>query len=149
QRGGRYLGPPDPNQGSLTPSPKSGQGASKPFWGVLTPFPPFPPPVLTGTVKSVSRGPPTEPGWAVLSVLSLPKAGALGVPDPPKGAALRLQLPCRLCPALKKGSTYVLMGKLGEDGGALLPPDAFVVPFRPQQQQLLANLSKRPCRGSR
>lgn len=105
--------------------------------------------VLTGTVKSVSRGPPQEPGWAVLSVLSAPKAGALEVPQPAKGSTLRLQLPCRLCPALKKGSSYVLMGRLGEDGAALLPPDAFVVPYRPQQQQLLGNLSKRPCRGSR
>ncbi|NXT97734.1 PCOC1 endopeptidase, partial [Buphagus erythrorhynchus] len=104
--------------------------------------------VLTGTVKSVSRGPPQELGWAVVSVLSLYKSGGLGVPQPAKGATLRLQLPCRLCPALKKGSSYVLMGQLGEDGGALLPPDAFVVPYRPQQQQVLGNLSKRPCRGT-
>ncbi|CAN8177227.1 unnamed protein product [Coccothraustes coccothraustes] len=104
--------------------------------------------VLTGTVKSVSRGPPQEPGWAVLSVLGVFKAGALGVPQPAKGSSLRLQLPCRLCPALKKGSSYVLMGRLGADGTALLPPDAFVVPYRPQQQQVLGNLSKRPCRGS-
>ncbi|NXM07602.1 PCOC1 endopeptidase, partial [Tyrannus savana] len=109
---------------------------------------PSPPSVLTGTVKSVSRGPPQEPGWAVVSVLSVPKAGGLGVPTPAKGATLRLQLPCRLCPALKKGSSYVLMGRLGGDGGAVLPPDAFVVPYRPQQQQVLGNLSKRPCRGS-
>ncbi|NXY53337.1 PCOC1 endopeptidase, partial [Callaeas wilsoni] len=128
--------------------------------------------VLTGTVKSVSRGPPQEPGWAVVSVLSLYKSGGLGVPQPAKGATLRLQLPCRLCPALKKGtvpwrclewplwppprsshlllkslpgSSYVLMGRLGGDGGALLPPEAFVVPYRPQQQQVLGNLSKRPC----
>ncbi|NXQ56433.1 PCOC1 endopeptidase, partial [Anthoscopus minutus] len=101
--------------------------------------------VLTGTVKSVSRGPPQEPGWAVVSILSLYKSGDLGVPQPAKGATLRLQLPCRLCPALKKGSSYVLMGRLGGDGGALLPPDAFVVPYRPQQQQVLGNLSKRPC----
>ncbi|XP_015471752.1 procollagen C-endopeptidase enhancer 1 isoform X1 [Parus major] len=104
--------------------------------------------VLTGTVKSVSRGPPQEPGWAVVSVLSLYKSGALEVPQPAKGATLRLQLPCRLCPALKKGSSYILMGRLGGDGGALLPPDAFVVPYRPQQQQILGNLSKRPCRGT-
>ncbi|NWT23985.1 PCOC1 endopeptidase, partial [Cardinalis cardinalis] len=105
--------------------------------------------VLTGTVKSVSRGPPQEPGWAVLSVLGVFKAqAALGLPQPAKGSSLRLQLPCRLCPSLKKGSSYVLMGRLGADGAALLPPDAFVVPYRPQQQQVLGNLSKRPCRGS-
>ncbi|NXJ26945.1 PCOC1 endopeptidase, partial [Dicrurus megarhynchus] len=105
--------------------------------------------VLTGTVKSVSRGPPQEPGWAVVSVLSLYKSEGLGVPQPTKGATLRLQLPCRLCPALKKGGCA-----RGEPGGvsvpppALRPPDAFVVPSRPQQQQVLGNLSKRPCRGA-
>ncbi|XP_058678965.1 procollagen C-endopeptidase enhancer 1 isoform X2 [Ammospiza nelsoni] len=105
--------------------------------------------VLTGTVKSVSRGPAQEPGWAVLSVLGVYKAAAaLGLPQPAKGSSLRVQMPCRLCPALKKGSSYVLMGRLGTDGAALLPPDAFVVPYRPQQQQVLGNLSKRPCRGS-
>lgn len=141
--------------------------------------------MLTGTVKSLSRGSPQEPGWAVLSVLALYKPGGLGEPPPSKGSPLRLRLPCRLCPAMKKGdsthgcpppeagwvfsgsslqvltpplpkffffcspgSSYVVMGKVGEDGGALLPPDAFVVPFRPQQQQVLGNLSKRPCRGT-
>ncbi|NXQ29909.1 PCOC1 endopeptidase, partial [Alaudala cheleensis] len=106
------------------------------------------PAVVTGTVKSLSRGSPQDPAWVVLSLLGAPKPGNLGVPQPPKGSSLRLQLPCRQCPALKKGSSYVLMGRLGEDGAALLPPDAFVIPFRPQQQQLLANLSKRPCRGT-
>uniref|UniRef100_A0A6G1RG69 Procollagen C-endopeptidase enhancer 2 n=1 Tax=Hypotaenidia okinawae TaxID=2861861 RepID=A0A6G1RG69_9GRUI len=105
--------------------------------------------VLTGTVKSVSRGPPQEQGWAVVSILNLYKSGGgLGIPSPAKGATLRLQLPCHLCPSLKKGSSYILMGKVGADGGAVLPPDAFVVPYRQQQQQVLGNLSKRPCRGS-
>lgn len=40
------------------------------------------------------------------------------------------------------------MGRMGEDGTALLPPDAFVVPYRPQQQQILENLSKKQCRGT-
>ncbi|NXR19982.1 PCOC1 endopeptidase, partial [Cinclus mexicanus] len=143
-------------KGKPPPSPKAGNPTASPALGAPCPqrcrragtlqsnfcssdF------VLTGTVKSVSRGPPQELGWAVVSVLSLYKSGSLGVPQPAKGATLRLQLPCRLCPALKKGSSYVLMGRLGGDGGALLPPDAFVVPYRPQQQQVLGNLSKRPC----
>lgn len=40
------------------------------------------------------------------------------------------------------------MGRLAGDGTALLPPDAFVVPYRPQQQQILENVSKKPCRGT-
>ncbi|XP_041342648.1 procollagen C-endopeptidase enhancer 1-like [Pyrgilauda ruficollis] len=105
--------------------------------------------VLSGAVKSLSRGPPHGPAWAALSVLGLYKWRPLGAPPPAAGSSLRLQLPCRLCPALKRGSSYVLMGRLAADGAALLPPDAFVVPYRPQQQQkVLENLSKRPCRGT-
>uniref|UniRef100_A0A8V5GWV5 Uncharacterized protein n=1 Tax=Melopsittacus undulatus TaxID=13146 RepID=A0A8V5GWV5_MELUD len=105
--------------------------------------------VLTGTVKSLTRGPPPDQGWVLISILGLYKGGgALGVPPPSKGTSMRMLLPCRLCPSLKKGSSYILMGRMGEGGGALLPPDAFVVPFRPQQQlQVLTNLSKRGCRG--
>lgn len=39
------------------------------------------------------------------------------------------------------------MGQVGADGGALLPPDAFAVPLRPQHPQLLATLRKRGCPG--
>ncbi|NXC92403.1 PCOC1 endopeptidase, partial [Cercotrichas coryphoeus] len=148
--GGKGKSPPSPKAGTPTAPPASGTPCPQRCRraGTLqsnfcsSDF------VLTGTVKSVSRGPPQEPGWAVVSVLGLHKSGGLGDPPPAKGATLRLQLPCRLCPALKKGSSYVLMGRLGGDGAALLPPDAFVVPYRPQQQQVLGNLSKRPCRGT-
>lgn len=103
--------------------------------------------VVTGTVKTVSRG-PEERGAAVVSVLGAYKAGGLALPQPAKGAALRLELPCRHCPGLKKGSSYILMGRAGADGAtAVVPPDAFVVPYRQQQHQILGNLSKRPCRG--
>lgn len=71
------------------------------------------PAVLTGTVKSVSRGPPQERGWAVVSILGLYKSGGLGVPQPAKGATLRLQLPCRLCPGLKKGGCRMEEGEGG------------------------------------
>ncbi|NXW83221.1 PCOC1 endopeptidase, partial [Alopecoenas beccarii] len=111
--------------------------------------------VVTGMIQSLSRGggaqdAPQRPGWAVVSILDLYKWGGDGTlggaPPPTVGSPLRLVLPCGLCPVLKKGSSYVLMGQIG-DGGPLLPPDAFVAPLRPQQQQLLGTLSKRPCRG--
>ncbi|XP_056359328.1 procollagen C-endopeptidase enhancer 1 isoform X2 [Oenanthe melanoleuca] len=148
--GGKGKPPPSPKAGTPTAPPASGTPCPQRCRRAGTLQSNFCSSdwVLAGTVKSLSRGPPQEPGWAVVSVLSLHKPGGLGVPPPAKGDALRLQLPCRLCPALKKGSSYVLMGRLGGDGAALLPPDAFVVPYRPQQQQVLGNLSKRPCRGT-
>lgn len=104
-RGRGGWAPQTPNQGGIR--------------GFEVPDPPLPvPPVLTGTVKSVSRSPPQEPGWAVVSVLSLYKSGGLGVPQPTKGATLRLQLPCRLCPALKKGGC----ARWGPGGFSVPPP---------------------------
>lgn len=56
--------------------------------------------------------------------------------------------PClRLTSPPSAGASYVLMGRAEADGTGQLPPTSFVVPFRPQQQQLLTNLSRRPCTG--
>ncbi|KYO20882.1 procollagen C-endopeptidase enhancer 1 isoform X2 [Alligator mississippiensis] len=99
--------------------------------------------VLTGTVKAVTRG-PGEGVTATVAVVTVYKAGALALPQPHKGASLRLAVPCRQCPQLKKGASYILMGQL-DTGGPWLPPESFVVQFRPPQHQVLTNLSKRSC----
>ena len=58
--------------------------------------------VLTGTVKTLSRD-PQGGGAAVVTVLSAYKMGGAVGPPPPKGTALRMELLCGQCPALKKG----------------------------------------------
>lgn len=37
------------------------------------------------------------------------------------------------------------MGQVEEHRGPTLPPESFVVPYRPNQDQILSNLSKRKC----
>lgn len=43
------------------------------------------------------------------------------------------------------GASYLLMGQVEADRGPVLPPDSFVVLYRPNQDQILTNLSKRKC----
>lgn len=43
------------------------------------------------------------------------------------------------------GASYLLMGQVEENKGPILPPESFVVLFRPTQDQILNNLSKRKC----
>ncbi|XP_033026445.1 procollagen C-endopeptidase enhancer 1 [Lacerta agilis] len=100
--------------------------------------------VISGTVKTAVRG----AGNKVTVTVALGntyKAGALSLPAEGSGATLRFEAPCRQCPILKKGATYVFMGKVGADGSGQLPPTSFVVPFRQPQHKILANLGKRPC----
>ncbi|XP_062813404.1 procollagen C-endopeptidase enhancer 1 [Anolis carolinensis] len=98
--------------------------------------------VITGTVKTAVRGPGNHVS-ATVTLMQTYKTGALALPAP--GATLRLEVPCRQCPILKKGSSYVFMGSVGADGVGRLPPNSFVVPFRPPQHQILTNFAKRPC----
>uniref|UniRef100_A0A8C0JD66 Procollagen C-endopeptidase enhancer n=1 Tax=Chelonoidis abingdonii TaxID=106734 RepID=A0A8C0JD66_CHEAB len=58
--------------------------------------------VITGTVKTAVRG-AGDRVTATVSLLNTYKAGALSLPQAKKGATLRLEVPCRQCPALKKG----------------------------------------------
>nr|XP_056719114.1 procollagen C-endopeptidase enhancer 1 [Euleptes europaea]XP_056722829.1 procollagen C-endopeptidase enhancer 1-like [Euleptes europaea] len=102
--------------------------------------------VLMGTVKTAVRGAGSRVTATVL-LMNTYKAGALSLPPAGSDASvlLRLEVPCRQCPILKKGASYVFMGKVGADGQGLLPPGSFVVPFRQQQHQILTNFSRRPC----
>ncbi|XP_063157837.1 procollagen C-endopeptidase enhancer 1 isoform X1 [Candoia aspera] len=102
--------------------------------------------VIIGTVKTVMRRTGNRVA-ATVTLLHTYKTGALSLPPEGDEATLRLDVPCRQCPILKKGASYVFMGRVEADGTGQLPPTSFVVPFRQQQQQILTNLSKRPCPG--
>nr|1UAP_A Chain A, Procollagen C-proteinase enhancer protein [Homo sapiens] len=100
--------------------------------------------VVTATVKSMVREP--GEGLAVtVSLIGAYKTGGLDLPSPPTGASLKFYVPCKQCPPMKKGVSYLLMGQVEENRGPVLPPESFVVLHRPNQDQILTNLSKRKC----
>ncbi|XP_042638906.1 procollagen C-endopeptidase enhancer 1 [Orycteropus afer afer] len=100
--------------------------------------------VVTATVKSMVRG-PGEGLTVTVSLIGAYKTGDLDLPSPPTDAPLKFYVPCKQCPPMKKGVSYLLMGQVEENRGPVLAPESFVVLYRPNQDQILTNLSKRRC----
>uniref|UniRef100_A0A8C2UJ22 Procollagen C-endopeptidase enhancer n=1 Tax=Chinchilla lanigera TaxID=34839 RepID=A0A8C2UJ22_CHILA len=100
--------------------------------------------VVTATVKSMVRG-PGEGLTVTVSLIGVYKNGRLDLPSPPTGTSLKFYVPCRQYPPMKKGINYLIMGQMDEKRGPILPPESFVVVYRPNQDQVLTNLSNRKC----
>lgn len=100
--------------------------------------------VVTATVKSMIRG-PGEGLTVTVSLIGVYKTGGLDLPSPPTGTSLKFYVPCRQYPPMKKGINYLMMGQMDENRGPILPPESFVVAYRPNQDQILTNLSNRKC----
>ncbi|XP_047635655.1 procollagen C-endopeptidase enhancer 1 isoform X1 [Phacochoerus africanus] len=100
--------------------------------------------VVTATVKSMVRG-PGEGLTVTVSLIGVYKTGGLDLPSPPTDTSLKFYAPCKQCPPMKKGTSYLMMGQVDENRGPILPPESFVVLYRPNQDQILTNLAKRRC----
>lgn len=100
--------------------------------------------VVTATVKSMVRG-PGEGLTVTVSLIGVYKNGGLDLPSPPTDTSLKFYVPCRQYPPMKKGLNYLIMGQMDEKRGPILPPESFVVVYRPNQDQVLTNLSSRKC----
>nr|KAF6441777.1 procollagen C-endopeptidase enhancer [Rousettus aegyptiacus] len=88
---------------------------------------------------------PGEGLTVTVSLIGAYKTGGLDLPSPPTDTSLKFYVPCKQCPPMKKGASYLLMGQVEENRGPILPPESFVVLYRPNQDQILTNLSKRRC----
>ncbi|CAK6444530.1 unnamed protein product [Pipistrellus nathusii] len=100
--------------------------------------------VVTATVKSMVRG-PGEGLTVTVSLIGVYKTGGLDLPSAPADTSLKFYVPCKQCPPMKKGASYLLMGQVDVNRGPILPPDSFVVLYRPTQDKILTNLSKKRC----
>ncbi|XP_063090296.1 procollagen C-endopeptidase enhancer 1 isoform X1 [Cavia porcellus] len=100
--------------------------------------------VVTATVKSMVRG-PGDALTVTVNLIGVYKNGGLDLPSPPTGTSLKFYVPCKQYPPMKKGISYLMMGQMDEKRGPTLPPDSFVVVYRPNQDQVLTNLSNRKC----
>ncbi|XP_008047146.1 procollagen C-endopeptidase enhancer 1 [Carlito syrichta] len=96
--------------------------------------------VVTATVKSIVKG-PGEGLTVTGSLISSYKTGGLDL----SSASLKFYVPCKQCHSMKKGASYLMMGQVDPNGSPILPPESFVVLYRPNQDQILTNLSKRRC----
>lgn len=73
------------------------------------------------------------------------RTGVMKVPDLVKKVSPALSNSISQSPLSCPGASYLLMGQLEESKGPILPPESFVVPYKPNQDQILNNLSKRKC----
>ncbi|CAL9685809.1 unnamed protein product [Knipowitschia caucasica] len=100
--------------------------------------------VITGKVNSLSPGPHGTVNVGV-SLIKAYKSGRLVFSQVGETMSVKLQSQCRKCPLLRRGSNYIIMGQVDEEGRATLAPGAFTAPYKPQHHNLLMNINNQPC----
>ncbi|XP_063786797.1 procollagen C-endopeptidase enhancer 1 [Pseudophryne corroboree] len=101
--------------------------------------------VVTGTVKSLVKGEVENTLLASVNIIETYKAGDLSIQEAGNTMSVQIVNECPRCPILKKGSSYLFMGKVNDDGRGRIVGDSFVIAYRAQQHQILNNIAKKPC----
>ncbi|XP_048883839.1 procollagen C-endopeptidase enhancer 2-like [Brienomyrus brachyistius] len=100
--------------------------------------------VITGKVAAVAAR--AEGGLSVtVSVIRAYKPGRLAIGQGVQTASVKVTSVCQKCPSLHKGSNYIMMGQVDEEGRGVLVPSSFVLPYKADHQKLLTNLVSRTC----
>ncbi|XP_050971192.1 LOW QUALITY PROTEIN: procollagen C-endopeptidase enhancer b [Labeo rohita] len=100
--------------------------------------------VLTGKVTSLT---PQSQGSAEVevSIIKVYKAGKLQFKKRGPTRSTTLRATCMKCPSLLKGSNYVLMGQVNDEGLGILNPSSFALQHKSVHDKALANLAKKTC----
>ncbi|XP_053574332.1 procollagen C-endopeptidase enhancer 1 [Bombina bombina] len=101
--------------------------------------------VVTGTVKSVVKGDIENTVLANINIINTYKVGDLTIQQAGKSMAIKIINECPKCPILKRGSSYLFMGAVDEEGRGRIIGDSFVVTYKAAQHQMLTSIGKRPC----
>ncbi|KAJ7996570.1 hypothetical protein DPEC_G00238440 [Dallia pectoralis] len=100
--------------------------------------------VITGKVTALTPGPRGSVHVSV-SLIKAYKAGRLAITQAGESMSVKLLSACRLCPVIRKGMPYILMGQVDDDGRGTMVPGAFTAPYKPQHHKMLANINNQPC----
>ncbi|XP_074466312.1 procollagen C-endopeptidase enhancer a [Sebastes fasciatus] len=100
--------------------------------------------VITGKVSSLAPG-PRGTLLVSVSVIKAYKAGRLIIAQAGEIMSVKLVSTCKKCPLLRRGSDYIIMGQVAEDGRGTLQPGAFTAPYKAPHHKLLMNISNQPC----
>ncbi|XP_073510663.1 procollagen C-endopeptidase enhancer 1 [Phyllobates terribilis] len=101
--------------------------------------------VLTGSVKTLVKGEEEGTLLASINIIQTYKEGELNVQEAGKIMSVQIINECPKCPILKKGASYLFMGKVDDFGRGRIVGDSFVIIYRAQQHQILTNIAKKPC----
>ncbi|XP_072515261.1 procollagen C-endopeptidase enhancer a [Salminus brasiliensis] len=100
--------------------------------------------VITGTVTALSPGPQGSL-HATVSIIKAYKAGSLTITQVGETMSVKLVLPCKTCPQLRRGQNFILMGRVDEDGRGTLAPGSFTALYKAPHHKILNNLNNQPC----
>ncbi|XP_041093375.1 procollagen C-endopeptidase enhancer a [Polyodon spathula] len=100
--------------------------------------------VITGKVTTAVSG-PGDTLFATVSLIKAYKAGSLRIQQAGQTMSVKLVSSCKLCPLIRRGSNYILMGQVDEEGRGTLSPSSFSLLYKTPLQKVLTNLTARPC----
>ncbi|XP_036380310.1 procollagen C-endopeptidase enhancer a [Megalops cyprinoides] len=100
--------------------------------------------VITGTVTMVTPGLRGSVNVNI-SLIKAYKAGRLTITQAGEAMSIKVVSTCKKCPLLRRGSNYILMGQVDDEGRGVLVPSSFTLLYKATQQKLLNNLTTRPC----
>ncbi|XP_036451498.1 procollagen C-endopeptidase enhancer a [Colossoma macropomum] len=100
--------------------------------------------VITGTVTALSAGPQGSL-YVTVSIIKTYKAGRLTITQVGETMSVKLVLPCKTCPLLRRGQNFILMGQVDEEGRGTVAPGTFIAPYKAPHHKILNNLNNQPC----
>ncbi|KAG8537948.1 hypothetical protein GDO81_023519 [Engystomops pustulosus] len=101
--------------------------------------------VLTGSVKTLVKGEEEGTLLASINIIQTYKTGDLSIQEAGQTMSVQVVNECPKCPILKKGGTYLFMGRVDDVGRGRIVGDSFVIVYRAQQHQILSSIAKKPC----
>ncbi|CAJ0926861.1 unnamed protein product, partial [Ranitomeya imitator] len=99
---------------------------------------------MTGSVKTLVKGEEEGTLLASINIIQTYKEGDLNIQEAGKIMSVQI-IECPKYPILKKGASYLFMGKVDDFGRGRIVGDSFVISYRAQQHQILTSIAKKPC----
>ncbi|XP_026114688.1 procollagen C-endopeptidase enhancer 2-like [Carassius auratus] len=100
--------------------------------------------VITGKLTALTSG-PSESMQATVSLIKAYKTGSLTITQAGETMSVKLVMPCKKCPLLRRGQNYILMGHVDEGGHGVLTPGSFTALYKTPHHKILNNINKQPC----
>uniref|UniRef100_A0A673KM48 Procollagen C-endopeptidase enhancer 2-like n=2 Tax=Sinocyclocheilus rhinocerous TaxID=307959 RepID=A0A673KM48_9TELE len=100
--------------------------------------------VITGKLTALTPG-PSGSMQATVSLIKAYKTGSLTITQAGETMSVKLVMPCKKCPLLRRGQNYILMGHVDEEGRGVLTPGSFTALYKAPHHKILTNINNQPC----
>uniref|UniRef100_A0A673LBF7 Procollagen C-endopeptidase enhancer a n=1 Tax=Sinocyclocheilus rhinocerous TaxID=307959 RepID=A0A673LBF7_9TELE len=82
---------------------------------------------------------------ATVSLIKAYTAGSLTITQAGETMSVKLLMPCKKCPLLRRGQNYILMGHVDEEGRGVLTPGSFTALYKAPHHKILTNINNQAC----